>query len=194
MWSLGKQSLVFIQDEVVNSPPTEKQSLAFNSFVLSSEVVSNFVISTQIGLEGEQRWMCAGCKFRKHFYSLMCAERCWVSRYIKVKYLWFQSWAGSRAGSRGTPGWCQGWGVGSRGCSEPRQRLLPPSPATAGWRKTIKIPSASSPAPAHTLLQTWILLWPGEFFWKVLLNYLALGGFVHCELLTSFCVFSCWFK
>lgn len=125
MWSLGKQSFVFIQDEVLNSPPAEEQRLVFNSFVLSSEAVSNFVISTRLGLRGEQRWMYTGCKFRKYIYSLMRAKRRWVSRYIKVKYCCLQSSAGSRGWVEGDRERCQGWGAGSRGCSEPRQRLLP---------------------------------------------------------------------
>lgn len=136
MWSLGKQSLVFIQNEMVNSLPVKKQCLTFNSFVLQSEVVSNFVISTWIGLEGEQRWMYAGRRFRKYIYSLVCAKRCWVSPYIKVKYCWFQSSAGSRGlGWSGRDRvWCQGWGAGSRGCSEPRQRRLLPLFNSHWWR------------------------------------------------------------
>lgn len=204
MWSLGKQSLVFIQDEMVNSAPIEKQSLIFNSFVLYSEAVSNFVISTWIGLEGEQRWMYTGCRFRKCIYSLVCAKRCWVSPYIKVKYWWFQSSAGSRG---------LGWSRRGPGCDVRDEELalegalnqgsgvsFPSLTATFDvlLKENNKNRSASllpfSPATwALTLLETWILVWPGEFLWKMLLNYLALGGFLHWAL-TSFRVFSHWFK
>lgn len=146
--------------------------------------------------------MCTGCKFRKSIYSLACAKRCRVSRCLKVQKCWFQSCAGSRA-------WLEWDRVDVRdeelaleGALNQGSTVSFPSSTATGdvlLEKNNKNCSAS-PLPsspttwARTLLEIRILVWPGEFFWKMLLNYLALGGIPALWALTSFRVFSCWFK
>lgn len=115
---------------------------------------------------------------------------CWVSWYPEVniadfrgKYCWFQGWL------RGDPGGVRDGELALEGALSQGSESFPSWTATAAvvLKKNNKNGSAcllpSSPSTwARTLLETSILVWPAEFFCEMLLNYLALGGFLHCEL------------